>query len=70
VVVLAQWFRGGGGIYGNKYFVLLLWVALGGCLVHACFDFPFQVHSVLTLFLILCAVLCTLTRQGGETPAR
>ena len=62
VLVLAHWFRGG-GIYGNKYFVMLLWVALGGCLVHAAFDFPFQIHSVLTLFLVLCAVLSCLTRQ-------
>jgi O-antigen ligase len=53
----------GGGIYGNKYFVMLLWVSLGGCLVHACFDFPFQVHSVLALFLVLCAVLSCLSRR-------
>jgi O-antigen ligase len=52
-----------GGIYGNKYFVMLLWVSLGGCLVHACFDFPFQIHSVLTLFLVLCAVLSCLSRR-------
>ena len=62
LLVLAHWFRGG-GIYGNKYFVMLLWVALGGCLIHAGFDFPFQIHSVLTLFLVLCAVLSCLTRQ-------
>jgi hypothetical protein len=62
LLVLAHWF-GGGGIYGNKYFVMLLWVALGGCLVHACFDFPFQIHSVLTLFLVLCAVLSCLSRR-------
>ena len=63
LLVLAHWFRGG-GIYGNKYFVMLLWVALGGCLVHAAFDFPFQIHSVLTLFLLLCAVLSCLTRRA------
>ena len=45
------------------YFVMLLWVSLGGCLVHAWFDFPFQVHSVLTLFLVLCAVLSCLSRR-------
>jgi O-antigen ligase/multisubunit Na+/H+ antiporter MnhE subunit len=65
VLVLAHWFRGG-GIYGNKNFVMLLWVALGGCLVHAAFDFPFQVHSVLTLFLVLCAVLSCLTQRESE----
>jgi O-antigen ligase len=63
LLVFAHWF-GGGGIHGNKYFVMLLWVALGGCLVHACFDFPFQIHSVLTLFLVLCAVLSCLSRRA------
>ena len=62
LLVLAHWFRGG-GIHGNKYFVMLLWVSLGGCLLHAGFDFPFQIHSVLTLFLVLCAVLSCLTRR-------
>ncbi len=62
LLVLAHWFRGG-GIHGNKYFVMLLWVSIGGCLLHAGFDFPFQIHSVLTLFLVLCAVLSCLTRR-------
>jgi O-antigen ligase len=65
LLVLAHWFRGG-GIHGNKYFVMLLWVALGGCLVHAFFDFPLQVHSILTLFLILCAVLSCLSRKADH----
>jgi O-antigen ligase len=64
LLVLSHWFWGG-GIYGNKYFVLLLWVALGGCLVHAGFDFPLQIHSVLTLFLVLCAVLSCLSRRAA-----
>jgi hypothetical protein len=62
MLVLSHWF-GSAGIYGNRYFVLLLWVSLGGCLAHACFDFPLQVHSVLTLFLILCAVLTCLSKR-------
>jgi len=66
LLVLAHWFRGG-GIHANKYFVMLLWVALGGCLVHAYFDFPLQIHSVLTLFLVLCAVLsCMTRREAGD----
>jgi O-antigen ligase len=64
IVVLLHWFRGA-GIYGNKYFVILLWVSLGGCLIHACYDFPFQIHSVLTLFLVICAVLSCLSRRLG-----
>jgi hypothetical protein len=62
LLVLSHWFWGG-GIYGNKYFVMLLWVSLGGCLIHACFDFPFRIHSVMTLFLVLCAVLSCLSRR-------
>jgi len=62
LLVLSHWFWSD-GIYGNKYFVLLLWVSLGGCLVHAGFDFPLQIHSVLTLFLVLCAVLSCLSRR-------
>jgi O-antigen ligase len=62
LLVLSHWFWSG-GIYGNKYFVMLLWVSLVGCLVHACFDFPFQIHSVLALFLMLCAVLSCLSRR-------
>jgi O-antigen ligase len=65
LLVLAHWFRGG-GIHGNKYLVMLLWVSLGGCLIHSAFDFPFQIHSVLALFLILCAVLSCLTRNAGS----
>lgn len=62
LLVLSRWFQGG-GIYGNKYFVMLLWVSLGGCMVHSCFDFPFQIHSVLALFLVICAVLSCLSRR-------
>jgi len=62
LLALSHWF-GSGGIYGNKYFVMLLWVSLGGCLIHACFDFPLQVHSVLALFLVFCAVLSCLSRR-------
>ena len=60
--VLARWFARG-GICGGRRFVVLMWLALGGCLVHARFDFPFQMHSVLFLFLILCAILFTVSRR-------
>jgi hypothetical protein len=33
-----------------------LWLALAGCLAHARFDFPFQIYSILFLFLVLCAI--------------
>jgi uncharacterized membrane protein YcaP (DUF421 family) len=62
VTVILRWFARG-GICGGRRFVVLMWLALGGCLVHARFDFPFQMHSVLFLFLILCAILFTVSRR-------
>ena len=60
--VLLRWFARG-GIQGGRCFVPLLWLALGGCLVHARFDFPFQMYSIVFLFLVLCAVLFNLSRR-------
>ena len=62
MTVLARWF-GGGGITAHWLLVSFIWLALAGCLVHARFDFPFQIHSVLLLFLLLCAVLSCLSRK-------
>ncbi len=64
VCVLVRWATPG-GIHGGRRFVILAWLALAGCLLHARFDFPFQVHSTLFLFLLLCAILSTLTRRTG-----
>ena len=62
---LAVWLRwfAPGGIHGGRRFVILLWLALGGCLVHARFDFPFQIYSIFFLFLTLGAVQFSLTRH-------
>jgi len=57
-----RWFFRG-GIHGGRRFVILMWLALAGCLVHARFDFPFQVHSILFLFILLCAILVNLSRR-------
>jgi len=61
-----RWFLPG-GIRGSRRFVMLCWLALGGCLVHALFDFPFQVHSTLFLFLVICAILFCLGRNSGRS---
>ena len=53
-----------GGIRTKWYFVILLWLALAGCLVHARWDFPFQIYSIHFMFLILCAVLATLSLRS------
>jgi hypothetical protein len=63
--VVLRWFVPG-GIYGGRRFVMLMWLALGGCMVHARFDFPFQMHSILFLFLVLCAILFILSRRPAH----
>jgi len=61
-VCLARWFAPG-GIKGDRYFVMLLWCSLAGCLMHARYDFPLQIHSILFVFLLLCSILSALTRH-------
>ena len=41
----------------SPFLAVLIWLALLGCLVHARFDFPFQVHSLATVFLLYCSIL-------------
>jgi hypothetical protein len=61
-----RWFVPG-GLRGSRRFVVLAWLGLGGCLVHALFDFPFQIHSTLFLFLVICAMLFGLSRSPGAS---
>lgn len=61
-IVLARWFLPG-GVHGGRRFVLLIWLAIAGCLVHARFDLPFQIHSIAALFLALCAILSVVSRE-------
>ena len=63
-VVLGRWFFPFGGIAAHHIFVRFLWLALGGCLVHAAVDFPMQIYSILFLFLLLCSVLFCLSREA------
>ena len=62
LAVALRWFARG-GIHGGRRFMILSWLALAGCLVHARWDFPFQIYSIVFLFLVLCAILSTLTRR-------
>ena len=59
--VVLRWFVPG-GVRGNRRFVVLIWLALAGCLIEARYDFPFQIHSTLFLFLVLCAMLFNMGR--------
>ncbi len=61
-VVVLRWFAPR-GIHGGRRFIILIWLALAGCLAHARYDFPFQIHSIVLLFLVICAVLMNLTRR-------
>lgn len=65
-LVVARWFVPCGIGLGRR-FVFLTWLGLAGCLVHARWDFPFQMYSIVFLFLLLCAILGTLgRREAGD----
>ncbi|HWX22742.1 MAG TPA: O-antigen ligase family protein [Candidatus Binatia bacterium] len=62
LLVLGRWFAPG-GLHGGRRFMILIWLAMAGCLMHARFDFPLQIHSILFLFLTWCGVLSVLSRR-------
>lgn len=64
--IVIRWFAPG-GIRMSKWFLLLAWLGPLGCLIHACFDFPFQIHSILFLFLTICAALFGVTRRARSS---
>jgi O-Antigen ligase len=64
--VALRWFVPG-GIRGGRRFVFFIWLSLAGCLIEALYDFPFQIHSTLFLFLVLCAVLFNLSYRSGAS---
>jgi O-antigen ligase len=63
LTVFLRWFAPG-GIYGGRRFGFLLWLSLGAALIHARYDFPFQIHSLIFLFLVLCALGFNLSRRA------
>ena len=63
IVVILNW-PVGAGIPIPRTLVMMLWVAVVGCLVHARYDFPLQIHSVLALFLMMCVILSCASRRG------
>jgi hypothetical protein len=61
-VVIARWFTPTGLVIPWEI-TALLWISLGGCLVHAKFDFPLQIYSILQGFLVICAMLSIAARK-------
>lgn len=59
---LRWWFHD--GIPAGWDLVAMIWLAMAGCLFHARFDFPFQVYSLLLLFLTLCGISVCLGRKS------
>lgn len=66
--VLSRWFWPG-TIQTSWRTAAFIWLALGGCLAHARFDFPFQVYSILHLFLLECALLSLISRRPVHHPS-
>jgi hypothetical protein len=52
------------GIPAPPEFFLLIGVAMVGILAHAKFDLPFQIYSIHSQFVLLCAVLTSLLRPA------
>jgi hypothetical protein len=61
-IVPLHWFLAG-GIRAQPSLAALFWIALAGCLFYARYDFPFQIYSVVFLFLVLCAALFSLSHR-------
>jgi len=53
----------GSGLRVHRLFPRMIYLALGSCLAFAAADFPLQIHSVLFLFLIECAILSVLSER-------
>ncbi len=60
-LTLTRWFLAG-GIVSRWELIAMLWIAIGGCLMHAKFGFPLQVYSILGLLLVELSVLSSLSR--------
>lgn len=62
-LVLLRWPLIPHGKPAPRLFTAMIWIAMVGCLIHARVDFPFQIYSILMLFLLHCAVLFTLAKE-------
>jgi O-antigen ligase len=67
-LIAAPWFVSG-GLRLHRSFVVCIWIALSGCLLHARFDFPLQIYSIQFVFVLLCAVLFSMGRRVDTSAA-
>lgn len=51
-----------GGIRVHRVFAMFVWLAVGGCLAFGAVDFPFQIYSIVFLFIVHCAILSSVSR--------
>jgi hypothetical protein len=66
LLVLGKWFMAG-GYHAPRRFICLVWLAMAGCLAHARYDFPFQIYSILMLFVTLSSILVSSSRETGTS---
>jgi len=62
LLLLGRWYAPG-PLGGGRRLPALLCVSLATCLLHARWDFPFQILSIIHLFMILCGVFFVLSSQ-------
>jgi putative inorganic carbon (HCO3(-)) transporter len=62
-LALSHWFWGP-GIPACLEFTVMIWMAIMGCLLHAKFDFPLQIYSIVFLLVLYCSILFCLARPG------
>lgn len=61
-LVAMHWFLGTGIPCGWELPTMMT-VAIGGVLLHAKFDFPFQIYSIVLVFVLFCSILFSLSRK-------
>ena len=62
LIITSISFKAKSGITSHAWMHTALNLAITGCLLHALFDFPLQVISIMHLFVILCAVKFAIRR--------
>lgn len=61
---LSHWFIGC-GIPAPTVLVATIWISLGGCFLHAVYDFPLQIYSILSVVILYLAILSSVAWKNG-----